>query len=255
MKSGGSSTPADTTTTTKPFPAQEKALTELFGMSQAAFDAGPQQFYPGQTVANQSFNTLAGQQLGLDAAGIQGGLGMQAAQNLSAAFDPTSAQSQSVINPLIANLQGQILPGIGSQAIQQGAFGGDRQRIQEQSAAEATAGAATQAILRNQQNAIQNLGNVQSGLLAPARTVSAVGSQQDAYDQALINADRQRFTFQQEAPETALDRYASRITGVNLGQISNTSGGGGGGGSNAASAVGAGLTAYGLFGGGNNRGE
>ena len=137
MGSGGS-TPSDTTTTTKPFPAQEKALTELFGMSQAAFDAGPQQFYPGQTVADQGFNTLAGQQLGLDAAGIQGGLGMQAAQNLSAAFDPTSAQSQSIINPLVANLQSQILPGIGSQAIQQGAFGGDRQRIQEQSAAEAT---------------------------------------------------------------------------------------------------------------------
>ena len=172
--SKGSSTPADTTTTTKPFPAQEKALTELFGMSQAAFDAGPQQFYPGQTVADQGFNTLAGQQLGLDAAGIQGGLGMQAAQNL---------------------------------------------------------------------------GSVQSGLLAPARTVSAVGSQQGAYNQALINADRERFKFNQEAPETALDRLGSRITGVNLGQISNTSGGGGGGNS-AASAVGAGMAAYGLFGGG-----
>ena len=60
---GGGSTPADTTTTSKPFPAQEKALTELFGMSSAAFDAGPQQFYPGQTVANQSFNTMAGEQI------------------------------------------------------------------------------------------------------------------------------------------------------------------------------------------------
>ena len=247
---GGGSTPADTTTTSKPFPAQEKALTELFGMSQAAFDAGPQQFYPGQTVADQGFNTVAGQQLGLDAAGIQGGLGMQAAQNLSAAFDPSSEQSQSIINPLVANLQSQILPGIGSNAIQQGAFGGDRQRIQEQSAAEATAGAATQAILRNQQNAIQNLGSVQSGLLAPARTVSAVGAQQNSYDQALIDADRERFRFEQEAPETALDRLGSRISGINLGQISNTSGGGGGGGNSAATAAGGAITAYGLFGGG-----
>jgi hypothetical protein len=233
--SGGGSTPSDTTTTTRPFPAQEKALTELFGMSQAAFDAGPQQFYPGQTVADQGFNTVAGQQLGLDAAGIQGGLGMQAAQNLSAAFDPNSAQSQAVIS---------------SQAIQQGAFGGDRQRIQEQSAAEATSGAATQAILRNQQNAIQNLGSVQSGLLAPARTVSAVGAQQNSYDQALIDADRERFRFQQEAPETALDRLGSRISGINLGQIGNTTSSGGGGGNSAATAAGAGIAAYGLFGGG-----
>jgi len=250
MGGGGGSQPANTTTTTKPFPAQEKALTELFGMSQAAFDAGPQQFYPGQTVADQGFNTVAGQQLGLDAAGIQGGLGMQAAQNLSAAFDPNSDQSQAIINPLVANLQNQILPGIGSQAIQQGAFGGDRQRIQEQSAAEATAGAATQAILRNQQSAIQNLGSVQSGLLAPAKTVSAVGAQQDIYDQALIDADRERFRFEQEAPETALDRLGSRISGINLGQIGNTTTSGGGGGNSAATAAGGAMAAYGLFGGG-----
>ena len=104
--------------------------------------------------------------------------------------------------------------------------------------------------MRNQQNAIQNLGSVQSGLLAPARTVSAVGAQQNSYDQALIDADRERFRFQQEAPETALDRLGSRISGINLGQISNTSGGGGGGGNSAATAAGGAITAYGLFGGG-----
>ena len=226
MSGGGSGDqPASSTTITKPFPAQEKALTELFGMSQAAFDAGSDQYYPGSAVANQSFNTATAQQLGLDAAGIQGGLGMNAASALNAAFDPNSAQSRAIIDPFTAKLQSQILPGIGSQAIQQGAFGGDRQRIQEQSAADSTATAATQAYLQNQQNAIQNLGTVQSGLL-------------------------DRFRFEQEAPQTALDRLASRITGINLGNISNSATQrSGGGGVDLGGVAGLGLAAAGLFGG------
>ena len=251
MSGGGSGDqPASSTTITKPFPAQEKALTELFGMSQAAFDAGSDQYYPGSAVANQSFNTATAQQLGLDAAGIQGGLGMNAASALNTAFDPNSAQSRAIIDPFTAKLQSQILPGIGSQAIQQGAFGGDRQRIQEQSAADSTATAATQAYLQNQQNAIQNLGTVQSGLLAPARTVSAVGAQQEAYQQGLINSDIDRFRFEQEAPQTALDRLASRITGINLGNISNSATQrSGGGGVDLGGVAGLGLAAAGLFGG------
>lgn len=243
---GGGSAPANTTQTTKPFPAQEKALTRLFGLSEAAFEAGPQQFFPGQTVAGQSGNTLAGQQLALDAIAPQAGLGMAGARAVQAALDPTSEQSQAVINPMIANLQSQILPSIGSRAIQQGAFGGDRQRVQEQSAAEATAGAATEALLRNQLAGMSALGSAQQGLLAPATTASRVGAQQEAYNQALINAARERFQFEQQAPETALDRLGSRVAGINLGQI-GTSTTEGGGGNSAAQAAGLGLMGYGLL--------
>jgi hypothetical protein len=244
----GGSPPSDTTSTVKPFPEQEKALTRLFGMAQESYDQGPMEFFPDSTVAAQADATLQGQQAALDAAAPQAALGMAGARSVAAALDPTSEQSQAVINPFISRLQGQILPGIGSRAIQQGAFGGDRQRIQEQQAAEATAGAATQAMLRNQLAAMSALPRAQSALLSPSRTLSAVGAQQQAYDQALINAARQRFAFEQQAPETALDRLASRLTGVNLGQIGTTSGGGGGG-SDLASALGLGLGAYGLFGG------
>ena len=247
--SGGGDQPSSSTTITKPFPAQERALTELFGMSQAAFDAGSDQYYPGSEVANQSFNTATAQQLGLDAAGVQGALGMGAANALNAAFDPNSAQSRAIIDPFVSNLQGQILPGIGSQAIQQGAYGGDRQRIQEQSAADSTATAATQAYLQNQQNAMQNLAGVQSGLLRPAATVSEIGAQQEAYQQSLINSDIARFRFEQEAPQTALDRHASRITGINLGNISNSATKQNSGGIDLGGVAGLGLAAAGLFGG------
>jgi len=243
---GGGSAPANTTTTTKPFPAQEKALTKLFGLSEAAFEAGPQEFFPGQTVAGQSGNTLAGQQLALDAIAPQAGLGMAGARAVQAALDPMSAQSQAVMAPAIAKLQSEILPGIGSRAIQQGAFGGDRQRVQEQAAAEATAGAATEALLRNQLAGMSALGSAQQGLLAPATTASQVGAQQERYNQALINAARERFQFGQQAPETALDRLGSRIAGINLGQI-GTSTSEGGGGNSAAQLAGLGMLGYGLF--------
>lgn len=245
---GGGGAPANTTQTTKPFPAQERALTELFGLSQAAFEAGPQQFFPGQTVAGRSGNTLAGQQLALEAIAPQAGLGMAGARAVGAALDPMSAQSQAVMAPAIAKLQSEILPGIGSRAIQQGAFGGDRQRVQEQSAAEATAGAATEALLRNQMAGMSALGSAQQGLLAPATTASQVGAQQETYNQALINAARQRFQFGQQATETALDRLGSRISGIQLGQI-GTSTSEGGGGSDFANLAGTGIAAYGTFGG------
>ena len=243
---GGGSTPASTTQTTRPFPAQEQALTRLFGLSEAAFEAGPQQFFPDQTVAAQAQPTLAGQQLALDAVAPQAGLGMAGARAVQAALDPMSAQSQAVMAPAIAKLQSEILPGIGSRAIQQGAFGGDRQRVQEQSAAEATAGAATEALLRNQLAGMSALGSAQQGLLAPATTASRVGAQQEAYNQALINAARERFQFGQQAKETALDRLGSRIAGINLGQIGTTTATPASG-SSLAQAAGAGLLGYGLL--------
>ena len=245
---GGGSAPSNTTQTTKPFPAQERALTQLFGLAENQFGQGPQGFFPGDTVGAQSQNTVAAQQLALDAVNPQAQLGMAGFQSAMAGLDPNSAQSQAIINPMIANLQSQILPSIGSNAIQQGAFGGDRQRIQEQQAAEATTASAMQALMANQQQAIGSMGMVNQGLLQPAQTASSVGAQQEARNQAIINAERQRFMFGQESPETALDRLGSRVSGVNLGQITNSSSGGSGSssGRNLGTAVGAGLTAYGL---------
>ena len=243
---GGSS---KQTTVTKPFPAQEKALTEAFDLAKGVYGQGPMAFFPGATVAAQSANTIAAQQAAIEAAAPQAALGMAGARSVAAALDPMSAQSQAVIDPFIAKLQTQILPGIGSRAIQQGAFGGDRQRIQEQQAAEATAGAATQAMLRNQLAAMTALPGAQDALLTPAKTLSGVGVQQQVYDQALIDAARERFRFEQQAPETALDRFISRISGINLGNITETSGGGG---SDLMNALGTGIAAYGAFGGGGN---
>lgn len=250
MSGGGGSTPSSTTQTTRPFQAQEQALSRLFGVSQDQFNLGPEQYFPGDAVSAQSPNTVFGQQLALDAVSPSASLGINSANAVNAALDPTSAQSQALISPLIAQLQGQILPSIGSRAIQQGAFGGDRQRIQEQEAAEATTSAAMETLLRNQLNAVGAAGAANQNLLRPSQITSAVGAQQEARDQALINAAMQRFAFEQQAPQTALDRLTSRISGVNIGGTTHTvnSGGSSGSGVGGALATGAGalLTAKGL---------
>ena len=129
--------------------------------------------------AQPSDLTLAGQQGALNAAGTQMDLGVSGADALLAALDPTSAQSQAIIDPFIEKLQADILPGIGSQAVRQGAFGGSRQAVQEQRAAEGVADAATQALLRNQLNALDRLGAAQGGLLTGADTISDVGKEQE----------------------------------------------------------------------------
>jgi len=132
--------------------------------------------------AQPSDLTLAGQQGALNAAGTQMDLGVSGADALLAALDPTSAQSQAIINPFIEQLQADILPSIGSTAVRQGAFGGSRQAVQEQRAAEGVADAATQALLRNQLSALDRLGVAQGGLLTGADTISGVGREQEAYD-------------------------------------------------------------------------
>jgi hypothetical protein len=244
---GGSKQPSSTTQTTKPFPAQEAALTRLFQESEARYNESPQQFFPGQTVADRSAQTIGAEEQAL---GRVQGLNQSAdAQNaaLQAQLDPTSAASQASFQPFIRQLNEQIIPGIGSNAIQQGAFGGDRQRVQEQMAARGTAEAVTDTFLRNQANAIGMAPSVAQQQLLGAEVTGSVGGARDAYEQALIDAERERFDFGQESPEIALDRLASRISGQSLGNISTARSTGGSSGSGVGQAIGGAAVLGSLF--------
>ena len=120
---GGGGSPSNVTQTTRPFPAQEDALTDFFDKAGNQFLEGPQQFFPESIVAGQAPNTVAGQQLALDATAPIAGLGFGAASGVSSLFggqganilsdpnsiansasiaglDPTSAQNQALISPL-----------------------------------------------------------------------------------------------------------------------------------------------------------
>ena len=213
---GGSDTVEQTT---KPFPEQERALTRLFTRAEDLYARGPDQFFPGLSLAEESPDTIDARAL---ARGAIGGQQQVADANLSALtgmLDPNSASGRAATQPFIDRLQKEILPGIGSNAIRQGAFGGSRQRIQEEEAGAKTADAATQAILRNQANAMRLTPSVQAGMLTPSRTLDALGRATQSREQMEIEDAIRRFQYGQQAPQTALDRLASRITGTSLGTI------------------------------------
>tara|TARA_R100000458_G_C8278479_1_gene254699 strand:+ start:15165 stop:15905 length:741 start_codon:yes stop_codon:yes gene_type:complete len=241
MCGGGS-----TTTTTKPFKQQRMALSRLFDTAEDLYEQGPDQFFPGQSLASVSPDTLAAQEMARGAIEGQQQIADANRAALSGMLDPNSAAGRAATQPFIDRLQKQILPGIGSTAIRQGAFGGSRQRIQEEEAGAKVADAATQAILRNQANAMRFVPSAQASMLAPSRTLDALGRAAQGREQMEIQDAMRRFQYAQQAPQTALDRLASRITGTSLGTI-NQQQIPSQGMNQLLSAAGLGLAGYGLF--------
>lgn len=155
--------------------------------------------------------------------------------------------AHAVTNPIYRNLEERIMPAMDLQATNQGAFGGTRQaQMKGQAAAQATE-QATEALARaNLQARQQSIGqragdisaqiqgrgqdiqqnqnamqNIQSGLhympsvlqssLAPGNTMMDIGADRTRYEQQLINADQNRWNFEQQAPDNAIDDLGRRI--------------------------------------------
>lgn len=153
----------------------------------------------------------------------------------------------AVTNPIMRQLTERTLPSINLNATSQGAFGGTRhQQMMNNAASDATERMADSVARANLQargqdisqrstdiNAMlqgrsqdinqNNLYNsaVRSGLgavpsvirnsLVPAQTQMDIGNQRTGYEQQLINADMNRFNFEQQAPYDQLTRLASRL--------------------------------------------
>ena len=154
---GAQGTP-DQTTTAKPymFDGQQEGITNFLNASKEQYQQGPQQYYPGQTVAGLDPNTIAGQnqqlgtvnqQQGLAnamTAGVQGQIagtpqvgGFQLQDQVGFGIDP--GLQSAISNPIMRQLQEKILPSADLQATQQGAFGGSRaQQIKSQAGVDAT---------------------------------------------------------------------------------------------------------------------
>jgi len=143
-----------------------------------------------------------------------------------------SPYQQDVINTTLSEFdrQRQIQQqGIASQAIQQGAFGGGREGVQqaEYDALSDRNRAALQAQLLQQgfgqaQQAAQ-LGFAQQGQLATlqptlagqqTQQLGAIGTQDLAYQQAILDAQRQAAQFQYQEPFTRLQTLGSGIGGL-----------------------------------------
>lgn len=245
------------------------------------FNQGPRQYYPGQTVAdlnpnvrqgwnNQLSSTRRMQQLAdMSAQGagklIQGGDkvgGFQLEDQIG--FGIPEEYQNAIMNPIMRNLNEQIVPGLHTAATAQGAFGGSRMQQQKADAATQATEAATDAMIRGnldarQQSIGQRAGdisaqlsgrgqdiqqnqygmqNIQAGVnalgtamnqqLAPGQTQALIGGQQQAYDQALIDADIDRFNWNNQEGLNHIDRLLQRMSGNYIpgGNIQKGQGGG-----------------------------
>ena len=127
-----------------------------------------------------------------------------------------------------------ILPGMQSQAVAQGAFGGSRQAVQQGQAGAAASGQIADSLARaslqergqtmnaqlqargqdlaSRQASLSFLPTASNQLQVPGQIQQQIGAQQQFRSQQEINAARERFDFNQNRPELALDRLANRAS-------------------------------------------
>jgi hypothetical protein len=175
----GSQGTDDQVTTQEPYhyAGQKEGIENFLNASKNKYLEGPEQYYPGPTVAGLDPNTIGGQNANLAnidrlnqlGSGMgQGALnlanggagrvgGFQLEDQIGFGIDP--GLESAVTNPIYRDLEQRVLPGMDLQATQQGAFGGTRQAMMKgQAGAEATE-RATEALARaNLQARQQSIG-------------------------------------------------------------------------------------------------
>lgn len=188
-------------TTQDPWGPQQDYLKEGFEQAKGLLNQGPQEFYPGQTVADTSAATTAGQNAMMDGAAASNGL-----RNSMVDGDFLSAG-----NPYFQGMVGQIgqaiRPGIDSAFASSGRLG---------SGAHANAFAST---LGDQAGklAYQNFGmerqnqNAAGQDYSPYQAVMNVGQQQEAKSGQYIQDAMNRWGFDQNAPQQALNNYMNVV--------------------------------------------
>jgi hypothetical protein len=183
MSKGGGQTRQVTQTLTDPTTAPFKE----FGLSEAKklYEAGPMQYYPGQTVVG--FSPESEMALGaLRQQAIQGSPFIGAVQDVV-------MQNLMGTNPLQSAAFRPAIQAVESQAAKAGRYGSG---YQQAAVAEALAPMAYQA----QQQAIQQAPMARQFGFADLETLAGVGAAREAQQQAQLASDIERFQFEQQAP-------------------------------------------------------
>jgi hypothetical protein len=164
-------------------------------------------------------------------------------------FDLPPEYASAIMNPVWDQLSEQVIPGIHTAATAQGAFGGSRMQQQKADATEQATQAATDALIRGnlqarQQSIGQRAGDISAQLtgrgqdiqqnqlyntalgqgvdaitasqgqqLVPGQAQYAVGAGRTAYDQSLLNADRARWDYEQNADQNLLGSLFGFMSG------------------------------------------
>lgn len=234
MGGGGSTT--NTVQQANPWVGQQPYLSQILQQAQGLYGnkAGYPQPYPGSTTVAPNPAQVQAQQLATSAAtGPQTDIATNAANaanfDLGAVLYPQSNPAlqgaiQGAIDPAVRNFQQTIIPGIRSDAQLAGQPGGTRQGIAEGNATEVlnqqildTAAqmenANYQAGLQAQGRALALAPQTQAAQVTPATTIGAVGGQQSAYEQALLNQAITNWNYQQQQPYQQLGQYLNFVEG------------------------------------------
>lgn len=200
MSKGGGQTRQVTQTLTDPTTAPFKE----FGLSEAKklYEAGPMQYYPGQTVVG--FSPESEMALGaLRQQAIQGSPFIGAVQDVV-------MQNLMGTNPLQSAAFRPAIQAVEAQAAKAGRYGSG---YQQAAVAEALAPMAYEV----QQQAIQQAPMARQFGFADLETLAGVGASREAQQQAQLAGDIERFQFEQQAPQAALANYLASVQGGQLG--------------------------------------
>lgn len=234
-KGGGSST-----TTSEPSEEQRQIMLKQLGYAEEMEQLGPMEYYGGDTVADTSKYSYEGLESQAKAAGAAGEVGQSAMDRFRSAmaYDPlddpqTEKYLQAVTQPITDQFYEETLPGIGSAAVQGGAFGGDRAALLKAEATgdymDAMTGARSQAlqdiVTSNRQlqaDMMRQVPTLQSAALQPSQILRDVGAGFEGYDQQRIDADRERFEFGEQAERDVFRDASEMLGGINFGSVQKT---------------------------------
>lgn len=232
------------TTTTGPSPEQRAILMKQLGFADKMEGLGAQQFFGGDTLAEQNPFSVMGLQMQKDAAAAAGGISDTAGARFqdAMAYDPTQdPRTEQYLDAMTAPLEREFaestMPGISTAAVKSGAFGGDRADVLAGQASRDLAGQMGEVrskgmmdlIDSNRRQQLGMLGQVpslQSAALQGSQIMRDVGAGYEGRSQEEIDSARERFEFEQDAPRQSLRDASSMLSGIDFGSITKQTGGG-----------------------------
>ena len=231
MSKGGSSQPSwqtVTTTNQDPWSGLQPYLGYGLGEAQRQYQTAPPEFYPHSTVAPQSADTIASQNL-IRLRALGGNPLNPMAQ--TAARDTLQGSwlggpryqemYGAAVRPAMQSFTEQVLPGITSQFARSGRLGSNAQTLATERATEAfgrglaDVGAQQYAAERARQNQMIGMApSVAAADYADPMRLAAIGATQGAQAQRELADKVGRFDFYQQRPRNMLNAYIGQIGGV-----------------------------------------
>lgn len=234
-KGGGSSGGDQQVVTQKsePWSAQQPYLTEIFKKAQENYNSANPSYYPGSTLAPQSADTLAGMNSARAAIGNTDILNTaQSTANATARgdyLDPSTnpwleKTYQAAADPVMRNFQTAVAPSIDGGAVAAGRYGSgawaNAQRGAQDSLGTSLSNLATgiyggnyQTERDRQMGAVNNAASTYGLGFMPSTALQGLGGLQDARAQDVINADIQKYNYNQNLPQAKLADYLAMIQG------------------------------------------